>query len=183
MKIIAYTPELQEITGLITKSEPWLHFGATEHNGRVIAAIWVWDTREIIEIAEIDNTVALIDQIAAQSVADDNWTTPFMNAPIELTDAEQDDLNSKIEVIMNEFELQKSQKKQEICNEFDNIENLGKKFGKRQAIRYINDMVRKLVKEIGGQATATCFGSIFDNKPVDMTVTANVNALYDFITN
>lgn len=183
MKIVTYTPEIQEITGIETKAEPWLHFGFVPKGNKLFAAIWVWDTREIIECKEIGDTMALIDQVAAQPVANDNLTELFLSMPPSLSEDEMDTYNDAISPIVEGIIAMREQLANQISGEFDNIVNLGKKFGKRQAIKYINDMVRKLSKEFGSQSVVTATGTIFDGQPMDITSTEGVNALYSFLMN
>lgn len=52
MKILAYSPEIQKQAKTKTNPAPWLHFGVTK-GGHF--AIWVWDTRDVIEPGKLSN--------------------------------------------------------------------------------------------------------------------------------
>lgn len=51
MKILRYTPEMQKQLVSKTKPEPWLHVAIImpKDRGWAIYAIYVWDTRQVIE--------------------------------------------------------------------------------------------------------------------------------------
>jgi hypothetical protein len=53
-KIFRYTPEAQKLLGAKTKAEPWMHVVLNEFPD-VGGAIYVWDTREIIELIDNNN--------------------------------------------------------------------------------------------------------------------------------
>jgi hypothetical protein len=53
MKIVAYSQEIQKAIGSKTEPAPWLHLATTN---KFVVAIYVWDTREIIETLEVGLT-------------------------------------------------------------------------------------------------------------------------------
>lgn len=59
MAVLKYTEELKKLLGSKTKPEPWLHCAflakrAPEDSNDVIWAIYVWDTREVVEQGSTD---------------------------------------------------------------------------------------------------------------------------------
>lgn len=64
-QILRYSTEIQKALGCKTKPEPWLHIGIWYANElprttRASYAIWIWDTREIVEykFGALDNSKA-----------------------------------------------------------------------------------------------------------------------------
>ena len=72
MKILRYDERVQQQLKSKTKPEPWLHIALADSNDRsYVFAIYIWDTREVIETGTTDNvTMYSLDG----NIAKDNHT-------------------------------------------------------------------------------------------------------------
>lgn len=51
LAILRYNADLQKLVGAKTRPEPWMHIGfiSTDMSDKAYWAIWVWDTRQVLE--------------------------------------------------------------------------------------------------------------------------------------
>jgi hypothetical protein len=54
MRIAAYTDDVQKRLGTKTKPAPYLHIAMGRFRGSTIFAIYIWDTREVVEEGTTD---------------------------------------------------------------------------------------------------------------------------------
>lgn len=52
-KILRYTDKLASLVGSHTKAEPWLHIGIVITDNVAKWAVWIWDTRVIVDYGDI----------------------------------------------------------------------------------------------------------------------------------
>lgn len=55
-KILKYTDELKSLVRSNVKAQPWLHIGIVITDSTAMWAIWVWDTRVIVDYGDIPYT-------------------------------------------------------------------------------------------------------------------------------
>jgi hypothetical protein len=54
MKILKYTPVIKQQIGSKAEPAPYLHIAIVKtYTSKVVYAIYIWDTREIVEIKEV----------------------------------------------------------------------------------------------------------------------------------